>query len=96
MDPTSCLFGSPFACAQTEIFSTKLCSKMQERHQLFFGLQPVSREFQHPAIQTKIEQFGGFFHQINVRQSIVRQDSMQSTIEQAGGWIHFCMKRLRT
>jgi hypothetical protein len=32
---------------------------------LFFGLQPVSKEFLHPAIQTKIEQhFGGFFHQI--------------------------------
>jgi hypothetical protein len=29
---------------------------------LFFGLQLVSKEFQHPAIQTKIEQhFGRFF-----------------------------------
>jgi hypothetical protein len=42
--------------------------KMQERHQLFFGLRLVSKEFIHPAIQTKIEQhFGGFFHQIKVR-----------------------------
>jgi hypothetical protein len=41
---------------------------MQERHQLFFGLRLVSKEFQHPAIQTKIEQhFGGFSHQIKVR-----------------------------
>jgi hypothetical protein len=35
----------------------------------------MSKEFQHPAIQTKIEQhFGGFFHQIKVRQPIGRQD----------------------
>jgi hypothetical protein len=27
---------------------------MEERHQLFFGLRLVSKEFQHPAIQTKI------------------------------------------
>ncbi len=36
--------------------------KMRERHQLFFGLRLVSKEFQHPAIQTKILQhFGGLF-----------------------------------
>jgi hypothetical protein len=52
---------------------------MRERHQLFFGLQLVSKEFQHLAIQTKIEQhFGGFFHQIKVRQPIGRQDSIQT------------------
>jgi hypothetical protein len=34
-----------------------------------------------PAIQSKIEQhFAGFFHQINVRQPIGRQDSMQTVI----------------
>jgi hypothetical protein len=55
--------------------------KMRERQQLFFGLQLASKEFQHPAIQTKIEQhFGGFFHQIKVRQPIGRQDSMQTVI----------------
>jgi hypothetical protein len=27
--------------------------KMRERHQLFFGLRLVCKEFQHPAIQTK-------------------------------------------
>jgi hypothetical protein len=77
MNPTSC-----FACAQTTIFSAKPHAlKMRERHQLFFGLQLVSKEFQHPEIQTKIEQhFGGFFHQIKVRQSIGRQDSMQTVI----------------
>jgi hypothetical protein len=29
---------------------------MLERHQLFFGLRLMSKEFQHPTIQTKIEQ----------------------------------------
>jgi hypothetical protein len=55
---------------------------MQERHQLFFGLRLISKEFQHPAIQTKIEQlFGGFFHPIKVRQPVARQDSMQTLIQ---------------
>jgi hypothetical protein len=55
--------------------------KMLERYQFFFGLWLTSKEFQHPAIQTKIEQhFGGFFHQIQVRQPIGRQDSMQTKI----------------
>jgi hypothetical protein len=55
---------------------------MRERHQLFFGLRVVSKEFQHPAIQTNIEQhFSGFFHQIKVRQPTGRQDSMQTMIQ---------------
>jgi hypothetical protein len=54
---------------------------MQDRHQLFFGLWLISKEFQHPAIQTKIGQhFGGFFHQIKVRQPVGRQDYMQTMI----------------
>jgi hypothetical protein len=54
---------------------------MRERHQLFFGLRLVSKKLQHPTIQTKIEQhFGGFFHQIKVRQPIGRQDSMQTVM----------------
>jgi hypothetical protein len=54
---------------------------MWERHQLFFGLQLLSKEFQHSAIQTKVEQhFGGFFPQIKVCQSIGRQVSMQTVI----------------
>jgi hypothetical protein len=41
----------------------------------------VSKEFQHPAIQTTTEQhFGGFFHQIKERQPIGRKDSMQTVI----------------
>ncbi len=76
------LFGSRFAFAQTAIFSAEPCSKkMRERHQLFFGLRLVSKKFQHPAIQTKIEQhFSGFFHQIEVHQPIGRHDSMQTVI----------------
>jgi hypothetical protein len=70
---------------------------MRERHQLFFGLQLVSKEFQNPAIQNKIEQhFGGFFHQIKVSQPIGRQDSMQTVIRTSSSWIYFYMKRLRT
>jgi hypothetical protein len=66
---------------------------MQERYQLFFGLWLVSKEFHHSAIQIKIEQnFGGFFHQIKVRQPANKKTGS----EQAGGWIHYCMKRLRT
>jgi hypothetical protein len=43
--------------------------------------QLVGKEFEHPAIQNKIEQhFGGFFHQIKVRQPIGRQDSIQTVI----------------
>jgi hypothetical protein len=35
---------------------------MRERRQLFFGLRLLSKELQHPAIQTKIKQHcGGFF-----------------------------------
>jgi hypothetical protein len=53
---------------------------MREIHQLF-RLRLVSKEFQHPTIQTKLEQhFGGFFHQIKVRQPIGRHDSMQTVI----------------
>jgi hypothetical protein len=55
---------------------------MRERHKLFFGLRLVSKEFQHPAIQTKTElHFGGFFHQIKVCQPKGRQDSMQTVIQ---------------
>jgi hypothetical protein len=55
---------------------------MQESQQLLFGGLLVSRifeEFQHPAIQTKIVQnFGGFFHPIKVRQPIGRKESIQN------------------
>ncbi len=67
-------------------FPPNRAPKMQERHQLVFGLLLVSKEFQHPAIQTTIEpHFGRFFHQIKERQPIGRQDSMQPWSEQAGG-----------
>jgi hypothetical protein len=61
---------------------------MRESQQLVFGLRLVSKEFQHPAIQTRIVQhFGRFFHQINVRQPIGRKDSVQTmilTLHEAG------------
>ncbi len=46
---------------------------------MVFGLQLVSKELHHSAIQIKKElDFGGFFHQVTVRQPIGRQDSMQT------------------
>ncbi len=79
----------PPACLDHGLHLLKLRSfppnhapKMRERHQLFFGLPFVSKEFQHPAIQTEIDQhFCGFFHQIKVCQPIGRQDSMQTVIQ---------------
>jgi hypothetical protein len=52
---------------------------MRERYQLFFGLQLAGKKFHHSAAQTKIElHFGGFFHQMKVRQPTGRQHSMQT------------------
>ncbi len=60
-------------------FPSNRAPKLREKHQLFFGLHLVSKEFQHLAIQTKIEQhFGGLFHQIKVCQPIRRQDSLRT------------------
>jgi hypothetical protein len=60
-------------------FPPDCAPKVPERHQFFFVLQLVSKEFQHPAIQIEVEQhFGGLFHQIKVRQPIGRQDSTQT------------------
>jgi hypothetical protein len=54
---------------------------MQKRHQFFFGLRIVSKEFQQLAIQTKIEQhFGRLFHKIKVCQPLGRQDYIQTVI----------------
>jgi hypothetical protein len=54
---------------------------MREGQQLFLGLRLVSKEFHHSANQTKIEEnFGGFFHQIEVRQPIGRNHSKQTVI----------------
>jgi hypothetical protein len=82
MNPTSYLFGSRFACAQTVIFSTELCSKNAGETSIVLWI--TTREKRIPtgsAIQTKIEKhYGEFFRQINVHQPIGRQDSMQTVI----------------
>jgi hypothetical protein len=39
-----------------QYFLPNRAPKMRERHQLFIGLRLLSKEFQHPAIQTKLEQ----------------------------------------
>jgi hypothetical protein len=42
----------------------------------------AGKKFHHSAIQTKLEvHFGGFFHQMTVRQPIGKQDSMQPVIQ---------------
>ncbi len=66
---------------------------MRESQQSFFGLQLVRRIFEeHPAIQTKLVQhFGGFIHQIKVRQPIGSNDSIKPCAEDAGGWRLFCI-----
>ena len=52
---------------------------MRERQQLFFGLRFAGKRFHHSVTRTKIElHFGGFFHQMKVRQPIGRQHSMQT------------------
>jgi hypothetical protein len=62
-------------------FSPNRVPKMRERYQLLFGLRLVCKESHHSTIQTKIElYFGGFFHQMKVRQPVGRQDSMQTVI----------------
>jgi hypothetical protein len=66
------LFGSRFACAQTAIFFAELCSK---------NAREISIVLWIAAHKYKIElHFGGFFHQMKVRQPIGRQDSMQTVI----------------
>jgi hypothetical protein len=65
---------------------------MRERHQLFFGLRLAGKKFHHSATRTKIElHFGGFFHQMKVRQPIGRQHSMQTvnrTSRRLGSILH--------
>ncbi len=65
---------------------------MRERHPLFYGLRLAGKKFQHSATRIKIEQhFGGFFHQIKVRQPIGGQHSMQTvnrTSRRLGSILH--------
>jgi hypothetical protein len=65
---------------------------MRERHQLFYGLRLAGKKCHHSATRAKIEQhFGGFFHQIKVRQPIGRQHSMQTvkgTSRRLGSILH--------
>ncbi len=91
---SSSFFGSRVACAKPRSFPPNCALKMRERHQFFFGLRLVSKEFHYPTIQTKIEQhFGGFFHQIKV---IGRQDSMQTVIWTSRRLDSFLHEALRT
>jgi hypothetical protein len=96
MNPTSCLFGSRFVWAQTAIFPPNRTPKMPESQQFFFGLRRMSRifeKFQHPASAA----LWRIFQQIKVRQPQYEERILYKPgSEQAGCWIHFCMKVLRT
>jgi hypothetical protein len=70
------LFGSRFGCAQTAEPSSKNAGEIS------IVLWVAAQELHHSAIQTKkVLHFGGFSHQITVRQPIGRQDSMQTVIQ---------------
>jgi len=80
MQPHACL-DHGLHVLKPQSFPPNHAPYMRARHQLLFGGLRMSKEFQHPAIQTKIEQhFGRFFHQIKVCRPIERQDSMQTVI----------------
>jgi hypothetical protein len=80
-NPTSYCLDHDLHVLKPQSFPPNRAPKMWKKHQLFFGLRLVSKEFHHPAIQIKREQhFAGFFHQRKVRQLIGRQDSMQTVI----------------
>jgi hypothetical protein len=76
IQPPACLYHG-LHILKARSFLLNYVPKMREKHQLFFGLYLVSKKFQHPAIQTKIEQhLGRFFQRIKVPQPIGRQESM--------------------
>jgi hypothetical protein len=54
----------------------------------------IFADFQHPSIQTQIvvQQFGGFFHKIKVRQPIGSKDSIQTVCRRSRSLRHFYMK----
>jgi hypothetical protein len=67
MNPTSCLLDHSLYVLKPLFFPPSHAPKMRVCQQLFFELRFVSKDFQHRAIQTKIEQhFVGFFHKIHV------------------------------
>jgi hypothetical protein len=81
MNLTSYLFVSRFACAQTAFFSAKPCSKNAGETSIVLWI--TAREERIPTSRNPNQnraEFGGFFHQLKVRQPIGRQDSMQTVI----------------
>jgi hypothetical protein len=68
MNPTPACLDHGLHMLKPRSFLLNCAPKMRKRHQVLLWL--VSKEFQHHAIQTKKEHFGGFFHQIKVRPQI--------------------------
>ena len=64
---------------------------MRESQQLVFGLRIVRRIFEETLASRTVQHFGGFFHQMKVRQPIGRQHSMQTvnrTSRRLGSILH--------
>ena len=89
---SSCLFGSRFACAQVVIFFAKPNSINAGEASIVFW---VAACIHHSAIHTTIERhFGGFF--LSNNSAPANRILCNPWSEQAGVWVKFCMKRLRT
>jgi hypothetical protein len=56
IQPPACLMDHGLHVLKPRSFPLNHAPKMRERQQLFFGLRLVSKEFQHPTTQSKIEQ----------------------------------------
>jgi hypothetical protein len=67
-------------CSNLDLFHHTVLQKCGETS-IVLWITVVSKDFHHPAIQTKIEQhFDRLFHRIKVRQTRARQHSMQTVI----------------
>jgi hypothetical protein len=65
-------------CTSRDLFCQTVLHKWG-RDIMFFGLRLSCKKFHQSATQTKTKlHYGGFFHQMKVRQPIGRQDSIQT------------------
>ncbi len=89
---TSCLFGSWFSCAQTGIFSAEPCSK--NAGETSFVRWITAGEQSIPASRNPNQNRAALWRIFSSNKSAPA--NRKTGFEQAGGWIHFCMKWLRT
>jgi hypothetical protein len=76
------------------------CDLFSKHGQLFFGLWLLSKEFQHPPHSNQNRAALWWIYSSHKSAPANRKTGFFANrdpgSEQAGGWIHFCMKRLRT